>query len=295
MRKSTLTTMMMALALYSTGQTLTEKKGVRLYEHHSSSINGGAAFGAKANGSMSGYDFVKHEHHGSFNPANMGKWPTTELENIDMVEHNGPFGNGGVFGVTSATSSIWGGDIKGNGTTTFFKVPSGSINYDTVKDVKTLETLNPVIGATVINAVTVGDVYISRIRKSDTYVLMKIMKVQGLPQGYKSGDTASMYFEFDYKYGTVVQGGTAIAEVATANAGFSLYPNPAQGSFRIGDISNELNQQQTMVYITNQVGKTVYSQALTGDAIHTLLPAGMYFVTLTDGEHQAQQKLVITQ
>ena len=297
MKKTTLNRMLLTVWLMSGAlsvfaQPLKEKKNVRIYEHHSSSINGGKAFGNGANGAMCGYDFVKHQHYGSFNPANMGKWSAAEAANIDLVEHNGYYGNRGLFGFTSATSSIWGGDIAGNGKTTFHPAPSG-FNYDTVKDARTLRAAHPiVIAANTVNAATVGKVYICRIRNSDTFVAMKITAVKNLPSNYKGGDTASVYFDFDYKYGLAYK--TGIDDVE-AVPGFSIFPNPAAGTIRLADIPAQVQLHKATVNIADVSGKTVYTQPAAAGNINHNLPAGMYIVTLTDGQYTAREKLVVVQ
>lgn len=291
MKKITFTLIAVSTALMVNAQALKEKKGVRIIEHHSSSINQGAPFGNGANGNYAGYDFVKHEFKSSFNPATMGKWSATEAVHLDMVEHNGPFGNRSGFGFTSATSSIWGGDIVGNGTTTLHPAPSG-FNYDTVKDVKTIQKAHPiVIGGNTVMAAQVGRVYVCRItRQKDYWVAMKITKVQNIPTNYRSGDTASVYFEFDYKYGTV---STVGVEDVQAVEGFSITPNPSNGIFRLTNIPAQVNLQKAMVRVTDITGKTVYTQPASTGSINLNLQPGVYMVNLTDGNYTSMQKLVI--
>ncbi|HEY1031798.1 MAG TPA: T9SS type A sorting domain-containing protein [Flavipsychrobacter sp.] len=284
-------TLLITLAPLATfAQAVTEKKGIRIYEHHSSSINGGKPFGVGANGAMCGYDFVKHQHHGSFNPANMGKWSAAEVENIDMVEHGGPFGSNTPFGFTSATSTIWAGDIMGNGKTTFAKAPA-SFNYATATDVETIKNAHPLVGPNTVNGLTVGDVYISRVRGTNMYAAIKITAVKNLPSNYKSGDTASMYFDFDYKYGTAKA--TGIDDVDAAQS-FTIHPNPAQGAFSIAHLPAGMNTAKAMVYITDVTGKTVHTQKADGKQVQHQLQAGLYMVMVTDGNMTTRQKLVIT-
>lgn len=293
MKKITFTLLAVSAALCVNAQALKEKKGVRIIEHHSSSINKGAPFGSGANGNYAGYDFVKHEFKSSFNPSNMGKWSAAEAANLDMVEHNGPFGNRGGFGFTSATSSIWGGDIVGNGTTTLHPAPSG-FNYDTIKDVKTIKAAHPiVIGGNTVMAAQVGKVYVCRItRQKDYWVAMKITKVQNLPTNYRSGDTTTVYFEFDYKYGTVSTSTTGVDDVA-AEESFSVTPNPSNGIFRLNNIPAQVNMQKAVVRVTDIAGKTVYTQPASTGSINLNLQPGVYMVNLTDGSYTSMQKLVI--
>lgn len=293
MKRITFTLIAVSTALLVNAQALKEKKGIRIIEHHSSSLNNGAPFGSGANGSKAGYDFVKHAYHGSFNPSNMGKWPASELVNIDMVEHNGRYGNNGAFGFTSATSSIWGGDISGNGTTTFHPAPA-SFNYDTVKDARTIQAAHPiVIAANTVTAAQVGKVYLCRITRQKNYwVAIKITGVKNLPSNHKGGDTASVYFDFDYKYGIANPAG--IEEVEAAGT-FSIVPNPASAVFRLADVPAQVELYKAVVTITDVTGKTVYTQPATTGNIHHNLPQGMYLVTLTDGNYTARQKLVVAQ
>ncbi len=284
-------TLLITLAPLATfAQAVTEKKGIRIYEHHSSSINGGKPFGVGANGAMCGYDFVKHQHHGSFNPANMGKWSAAEVENIDMVEHGGPFGKNTPFGFTSATSTIWAGDIMGNGKTSFAKAPLG-FDYATVTDVETIKNAHPLISPNTVNGPAVGDVYISRIRTTNMYAAIKITALKNLPAGYKSGDTATMYFDFDYKYGTAKA--TGIDDVDAAQA-ISIHPNPANGAFAIANLPAGMQMDKAMVYITDVTGKTVHTQKADGRQVQHQLQAGLYMVTVTDAHIIARQKLVVT-
>lgn len=116
-----------AFASGAFAQTLSETYGIRFYEHHSSDMTN-MPIGNGANGSKSGYDFVQRRYFNSFNESSMGAYLNGEEANLDMVEHNGPFGTNGAsmyLGFTSGVSTIWGGPIKGNGTTRWMKAPAG--------------------------------------------------------------------------------------------------------------------------------------------------------------------------
>lgn len=293
MKKITLALLTALTPVLCMAQSLTEKKGIRLYEHHSSSMNMGAPFGNNADGSKSGYDFVKHAYHGSFDPSTFGAWNATEVANIDMVEHNGPFGNGGGFGFTSATSTIWSGSIKGNALTTFVKAPAG-FGYDTVKDVAVIKKAHPATGGGNAAATAVaGDVYISKIRGTNMYVALKITSVHQIPSGYKTGDTASVYFDFDYKYGTYVA--TGVETVATIQPKLSIAPNPCRGSFEITGMPETLQLNNATVSIADASGKIVYTQAASVKKINHRLAAGLYIVVVSDGKETYQDKLVVTE
>ena len=114
-------------------QSLKAETGLRLYEHHSKTIAGPKG----ANGFQSGYDFVKREYVNSFDEKTFSAYMDGTDTTIDMVEHNGTYGGpaaNGKFGFTSGVSTIWGGDIKGNGTTKWMAAPAG-FNYNTANNV----------------------------------------------------------------------------------------------------------------------------------------------------------------
>ncbi len=147
-----------SLAIHA--QSLTAVTGLKLFEHHSSSINNGAPFGSGANGSKSGYDFVTRNYFNSFNPSNFGAYTNGEEANIDMVEHNGRFGNNGKFGFTSGVSTIWNGDIKGNNLTVWMEAPA-SFNYNTVNNVsQVVAAFNPATATKSIAEVKENQVYL---------------------------------------------------------------------------------------------------------------------------------------
>ena len=114
-------------------QSLIDSTGKRMYEHHSSAVTG-SNFGFGNNPGQSGYDFVNHDYY----PSN--GYPTGGQSNIDMVEHNGPYGGGGNFGFTSGVSGIWSGSIVGNNTTLWVTAPS-SFNYAAANDVCELRSV----------------------------------------------------------------------------------------------------------------------------------------------------------
>jgi hypothetical protein len=275
----------------SIAQQLTEKKAVRIYEHHSSSINGNKQFGAGANGDSSGYDFVKHTYYGSFHPTLGKQWSASELENIDMVEHNGKFGNNGPFGITSGVSTIWSGDIKGNGTTMYMEAPV-TFNYATSTKVTDIKNAFDSAKATVaIGAVTNGKIYLARIRKGNQYVAMRITNVLNLPPNFNMGN-ADVYFDFDYKYGTYDP--TGVNDVTTAVKTFTINPNPARGSFKIS-LPATLNAANTAITIINVTGQVVLSGKYEDNYMeHNLMP-GNYIVRLTDGMTTCQSRLVISE
>ncbi len=182
-------------------QELSEITNIRLYEHHSSTINGGADIGWEANGSQSGYDFVNNTYHDSFDPDTFGEFTGGEEANIDLVEHNGPFGGGFDYGFTSGESSIWSGEIRGNALTKWMPAPV-DFDYDSATDVSELYEAYDVDAAVLsVGYVDNGNVYIAQVRESNLYVAMKVYNVTNLmgpPEGF-----ADVYFDFDYKYGSL--------------------------------------------------------------------------------------------
>lgn len=276
-------------------QKTTEKKSVRFYEHHSSDLNGGNPFGMGANGSQSGYDFVKHAYYNSFNPSNGGKWTATELANIDMVEHNGPYGGSSSpanpFGFTSATSSIWAGDIKGNDLTVFAEAPS-TFKYEDASDVSYIKKAFPTTTTKSIAAVVANKVYLAKIRNTDLYVAIKVTNVKNGTSTMKPGvDVASVYFDFDYKYGTYVAG-TGVASIDNNAGTFSITPNPSKGSFEITNVPQNMQMNNATISIIDMTGRTVYSQAATSTRINQTLQSGNYIVILSDGKNTYRSRLV---
>lgn len=105
-------------------QEVTEVKGLRLYEHHSSDVTM-MPFGSGAESSKSGYDFVDRKYYVSFGKVTMSSYQNGAEKNLDMVEHEELFGTQGVskyLGFTAGESSIWGVSIKGNAQTKWYKV-----------------------------------------------------------------------------------------------------------------------------------------------------------------------------
>jgi hypothetical protein len=275
---------------------LTTKNNVRIWEHHSSAVNGGKAFGTSANGRMSGYDFIKNTYFSSIDTVMMDKWPGTEYMNIDLVEHNGPYGNTpSPFGFTSAASTIWGGDIRGNGKTMYMEAPVG-FNYDSATSVATIRAAFDSTKATAsIAAVANGKVYLARVRKSTRYIAMKITNVKNVGTVGPT-DTASVYFDFSYKYGDFFP--TSVDEVSGTNASVSVYPNPTQGNFTI-----ELNAVQATdaaINVYNHIGQIVSTNnsvriAEGKNSIPlelTNVPAGMYYISVQGEEINATTSIV---
>jgi hypothetical protein len=271
--------------LFTQAQVIAEIKGITFYEHHSSDMTG-ESFGSSANGSKSGYDFVKRAYVNSFNPATMGAWQNGEEQDIDMVEHEGPFGSGGAsmyLGFTSGVSSIWGGPIKGNGTTKWHKVAGGVNVYDSLKNYTDLKArYNPATAIEAIDEVKANEVYIGKIRNTDLYVMIRCtsVKIPTSPNG-----TQNSAILFDYKFGSQ-SGVTGIKE--TAPVSVQLYPNPTQGylfiqsekslvdaTFTITDIAGRFVQVPADYIIRNPSGIELNT---------SFLASGLYTIVLHDNQ-----------
>jgi hypothetical protein len=217
------------ISVSSGAQALTEVVGKRLYEHHSPGARNASG---GTSGEKSGYDFVAHDFISSFNPANFGQYTNGEEQNIDMVEHNGPAARPlKSFGITAGVSSIWNGDIRGNGTTKWVAASAG-FDYSNVSNVSALKAeYNAGTPDSSIESVTEGGIYIARIRETEMYVAMKCYNVTNGNMG------TDVYFDFDYKYGTVSNVGLP-EEKALSN--ISLFPNPASNVLTIANSNAEV-------------------------------------------------------
>lgn len=272
-------------SLYTQAQAIAEVKGITFYEHHSTDMTG-QSFGTSANGTKSGYDFVKREYATSFDPATMDAWQNGEEQNIDMVEHAGPFGTNGAsmyLGFTSGVSSIWSGPIKGNGTTKWHIVVGGVNIYDSLRNYTDLKArYNPATGAQAIAEVKPDEVYIGKIRNTGLYVMIRCtsVKIPSSPNGDQN-----VAFLFDYKFGSET-GVTGIKE--TTPSSFQVYPNPTQNNLFI---QSEKPLIETNIIVTDITGRQIQipadgiSQNTSGIELNTSsLPSGMYTIVLQDNE-----------
>lgn len=270
-------------------QEVTEVKGLRLYEHHSSDVTM-MPFGSGAEGSKSGYDFVGRKYFGSFDENTMNSYSNGEEKNLDMVEHEGMFGTNGArkhLGFTAGVSTIWGGSIKGNGQTKWHKVTAGIAAYDAALTNANLIALYDGSKATLdIAKVVKNEVYVGRIRNSGLYVLIKCTG-ERQPFGGPDGSTRdNNYFDFDYKY--TDSSPTGIAE-EKGKATITVYPNPASDYLTIG-MGTEAFVQPTFV-IVDAMGKEVHKETINGNkvTIETAdLKQGLYYVFLTSGDGSFQ-------
>lgn len=262
-------------------QSVTTKTGLRLYEHHSPMIAGGQG----ASGVQSAYDFVNHTYYNSYDSATFDAYTNGEEANIDMAEHNGPYGNQGPFGFTSGVSSIWNGDIQGNGTTKWMKAPQG-FNYATIADVSDIATAyNASMATTAIAEVEENAIYLGKIRNTDLYVAMRAFNIKN-----KGGGNNDVYFDFEYKFGTLVPAG--ISDVDN-NSILSISPNPATNNIKL---ENKSRQPLTAKLISMN-GQTIQSISLSASEVKSMdvnsISSGLYFIVCTSQDgHSYTQKLV---
>jgi hypothetical protein len=261
-----------ASAVTSFAQSVTEVTAIRLYEHHSTDMTD-QPLGSGADGSKSGYDFVQRRYFDSFDPGTpTGEYANGEEANIDMVEHNGPFGNGSSFlGFTSGVSSIWNGEIKGNGTTRWMKAPS-NFDYAGINSVTQISSAYNASQASIeVANVQNNDVYIGKIRGGSLFVVIKCYNVKPAPQS--QGTMASIYFDFDYKYGTLATGLNEI-EGNTIN----IYPNPANDRIVV---NLQKNGQLSTVKVVSLTGAVVLQPAMVNNSIDiSTLSKGFYFLEI---------------
>lgn len=271
-----------SMALYA--QPLATVTGLKLFEHHSSSINNNAPFGSGANPTQSGYDFVNRVYYNSFNLSTFGPYTNGEESNIDMVEHNSVYGNQGNFGFTSAVSSIWGGDIKGNNTTVWMEAPA-SFNYTSATNVSNiLSVFNATMATKAIAEVKENTVYLGRIRNSNLYVAMRCYN---LKNATAPGGVKDVSFEFEYKYGTFAP--TGIDEIQ-ANEVMSVYPNPAVNEVMVKNIF----QKKITAKVVSALGQEIRSFSLNKDAIQSIdisnISSGIYYIIcIADGNSYTQK------
>ena len=275
MKRSLLFLSLLGSSMALHAQLLTAVTGLTLFEHHSSSINNNSPFGSDANPSQSGYDFVNRTYYNSFNPTTFGAYTAGEEVNIDMVEHNGTYGNQGNFGFTSAVSTIWGGDIKGNNTTLWMEAPA-TFNYQTVTAVSDIvAAFNTTTATKSIAEAKEGKVYLAKIRNTNLYVAMRCYNIRNAatPGGIK--DVA---FDFDYKYGTFIP--TAVGDVQP-ESWLSIYPNPVANNLQV---KNKSNQDINMTVYT-PLGKSIRTIHLAKEAAQPIdlssVSAGIYYLNCT--------------
>ncbi len=217
MKKLALFTAIAIISNMAKTQTLTLVTGKKLYEHHSSALSN-APYGYANSNSKSGYDFVNH--------TNVPSGVSSMAPNRDMVEHNGYFSWNGSsygwkFGFTSQTSNIGNFAYQGNNQTKFYlnnAVSFASLN--TVNDL--IAAYNSTAAVKFDTAVAAGNIYIVKVRNTDMYLAMRITSVTNLTAAEVNAldanqqVTASVFFEFEYKYGTLCT--DALLNVVSSNS-----------------------------------------------------------------------------
>jgi len=274
----------LAGAIYA--QPLTTVTGVRIYEHHSSSMNNGADFGASANGSKSAYDFVNRKYVYSYDSATMSAYTGGQQANIDLVEHNGPFGNGQKFGFTSGVSSIWGGDIKGNSSTYWMLAPQ-SFNYSTATNASQIFAAFNISAASMsVYEVEANKVYLGRVRNSNLYIAMRVTNVKNASG--MSG-TQDAYFDFDYKYAQYIST-TGIEDIA-AKAALTISPNPATNQVMLSNTTQETLSARIVTLCGQSVGVFTVEKEARRIVDLSAVSKGIYFITCTlkDGSSYTQK------
>lgn len=282
MNRTLLFVAFLSMGIALNAQSLTEETGLKFYEHHSSSLNGGATFGGGANGSQSGYDFVNRTYFNSFDPSTFGEYQNGEEANIDMVEHKGPFGGAGSknFGFTAGTSSIWGGEIKGNGTTRWVEASAGFDYANATTVAELVNEYNAAVPDSSVDEVMEGAVYIARIRNSNLYVAIKCYNLDNHTPGVNVQDVS---FEFDYKYGEV----STVGIDENKRSALLVYPNPAR------DIITISNPDRSRLVVTimdtkGQILKTAHINERINETLDiSSLSNGVYIIRSVDQHKNA--------
>jgi hypothetical protein len=278
----------------ASAQTLTLVTGKRLYEHHSSSLSNNF-YGYYNININSGYDFVNH--------MNRPSGAAAQANNRDLVEYNGPFGTGITwttygFGFTDSITNIGNFTYAGNMSTRYFLNPNVTFaSLNTVNDL--VAAYNPGQSKAYYKQVAVGDIYIAKIRNTDMYVAMTITNVSNLSQAQMTAlvnqqdITADVYFDFDYKYGTLAPPvATGITGYSAAHSVVELYPNPAGVDLFISGTG--AFSRYRILTLTGAEAGLGSTALLSGGAIDvSALNPGIYFLELSDGAGVLQRNKFI--
>ncbi len=257
-------------------QTLSTKTGFRFWEHHSPGIAGSKP----VNCTQSGFDFVNHKYYNSFDTARFGHYANGEEANLDMVEDGGLYGGGPTtkFAFTSGVSVIWNGDIEGNGITLWMEAPA-SFNYATATLVSNITSAYNAATATKrIGDVKDNGVYLAKIRNTQMYVAMRTFNVKN-----RGGGNNDVYFDFEYKYGTVPATGL---DNVTSGSALNIYPNPATDNIKL---ENTLNKSVTtkIVSINGQELQSFQMDKGVSQMVNiSNLSSGMYFIICNSADGQ---------
>lgn len=131
---------------------------------------------------------------------------------------------------------------------------------------------------------------------SHGFVNFRIKPDAGLVINDSVSETASIFFDFNEAIvtNTVTTTVQAVAATEVVNkTGFSLLPNPANGSVRI--VMAKGTDNNAAVTITDVLGKKLLCQPLPADGAVNIsnLSAGIYMVTVMQGAVNTTQKLII--
>jgi hypothetical protein len=282
MKKLVTTTILLLLStstLTVLSQPLTLVTGQVLYEHHSSSLSN-SFYGYYNNNGQSGYDFV--------NGINVPSGVSAQAADRDMVEHNGCFGYNGSswgwkFGFTSATTNIGNWGYQGNNLTKFYL--NSNVTFTALNTVADLvAAYNSAQAKKMDTAVATGNIYIAKVRGTDMYLAMRITTVSNLTSAQvtaihnQQNVTADVFFEFEYKYGTVSTVGINNQSASGTKNAINAYPNPASSLL---SISSPVDYNSYV--ITTISGETVKTETgynfnrESSFDISTLKP-GIYFI-----------------
>ena len=116
---------------------------------------------------------------------------------------------------------------------------------------------------------------------------------------FADSPTATEFGDFDGNlFAPILKSGSVGKTAGIAEDGYTVYPNPNHGLVTIS--SNRNDAGLVDVKVTDQVGKTVYSQtevSLRANSGHTFdfsqLPKGIYVLTISDGTQSFVKKIVI--
>jgi uncharacterized repeat protein (TIGR01451 family) len=136
---------------------------------------------------------------------------------------------------------------------------------------------------------------------SHGWIMYRAKIKANLPLGTQIDNTASIYFDFNTPIVTNtthnVFGAVAVDEGSQATAGFSFYPNPAND--RVQVLLDENWNEDTQVNVMDLNGRALRQNNLLPSQSRTTilevgdLPAGLYLIECTSGNHRLVKKLVI--
>jgi hypothetical protein len=101
------------------------------------------------------------------------------------------------------------------------------------------------------------------------------------------------FTQFDMTFKTYVESSTGIYEAQSEDA-MDVYPNPAHDKITVS-VPFSFSLVNCQLSIVNLMGQQVYSTSINRqhESINCNLPAGIYFVKITDGNRVGVKKLVV--